>query len=310
MNEARYRAVEDRLWRSYGLEPDEQRVPLGESGIEIRVLGFGAGPPVLYIHGGSSSGANWAPLVAALDGFRHLVIDRPGCGLSDPLPSGFATVAEMEVFADGFVGDVLDGLGLQSAAVVATSLGGFFAIRSAAAEPSRIERLFEIGWPMGAPVGQVPVSMRIAAVPGLGKLMARLPAPRAAVRSILGGLGMKQALRDGRISEEFLDWYVALLRNTPTMRNEIDVNPPVLGALRGVDPDMLHADETLAGLAMPVAFVWGDDDPFGGGDVARAFASRVPGAELTVLPSTGHAPWVERAEEVAALAAEFLTPDG
>ena len=44
------------------------------------------GIPVLFIHGGPTSGGTWAPLVPRVKGFRCLVLDRPGTGLSDPLP--------------------------------------------------------------------------------------------------------------------------------------------------------------------------------------------------------------------------------
>lgn len=85
MNEARYRVAERRLWESKGVTPTERRLHLTRNGVDVRVLEAGNGPPVLFVHGGNVSGSSWAALVARLPGFRCIVLDRPGCGLSDPL---------------------------------------------------------------------------------------------------------------------------------------------------------------------------------------------------------------------------------
>ena len=89
MDEARYREAERRLWASVGVIPTEQRVRLERTGLTVRVQEVGQGPAVVLIHGASNSGASWAGLVARLDGFRCLLLDRPGCGLSDPQASPF-----------------------------------------------------------------------------------------------------------------------------------------------------------------------------------------------------------------------------
>src|SRR5216684_2208051 len=100
MNEVRYREAERRLWDSLGVTPTEQRLHLDRIGTTVRVQEMGEGPAVVFVHGGSTSGASWAPLVARLDGFRCVVLDRPGCGLSDPLVTGFDDVERLGTFAD------------------------------------------------------------------------------------------------------------------------------------------------------------------------------------------------------------------
>ena len=75
--EARYREAERRLWGSLGVSVKEQRVRLGHVGATVRVQELGSGPPVLFVHGGSTCGTSWADLVARLDGFRCLLLDRP-----------------------------------------------------------------------------------------------------------------------------------------------------------------------------------------------------------------------------------------
>ena len=307
MNTDRYREVERMLWASIGLDPIERVVTLDRIGTNVRVLEVGEGPPILFVHGGSASGANWAPLVAHLDGFRCLLLDRPGCGLSAPLDVDLSDFDRFEEVAAELVSDVLDGLDVPAAHVVATSLGGHFALRSAAAHPDRIDRMVEFGFVPGAPLTQLPMSMKIATLPGLGRLMTSIPPTRGAVRMILRQLGMGPALNDGRISPEMVDWFHALLRYTATMRNESNLPRDFVGkANKGIE--VLPAN-LLSEVRCPILFAWGETDPMGGADVARSFVPLVPGAELELWPETGHAPWVEHPERAAALVTDFLADD-
>ena len=98
-------------------------------------------------------------------GFRCVMLDRPGCGLSDPLTTGFDDVERLGAFAETMIVDLLDAMGVHEAHVVATSFGGYVALRTAAAHPDRICRVVELGWTVGAPIARVPVIMRIAGVP-------------------------------------------------------------------------------------------------------------------------------------------------
>jgi pimeloyl-ACP methyl ester carboxylesterase len=304
MNPDRYRKVEQRLWASIGLDPIERVVTLERLGTTARILEVGEGPPILFVHGVSASSANWASLVAHLNGFRCLLLDRPGCGLSAPLDVDLSDFDRFEDVAAELVSDVLDGLDVPTAHVVATSLGGHFALRSAAAHPDRIDRMVEFGFVPGAPLTQLPMSMRIASLPGLGRLMASIPPTRGTVRMILRQLGMGAALKDGRISPEMFDWFHALLRYTPTMRSDSDL-PREFVQKAGTGTEALPAN-LLSKVRCPILFAWGETDPMGGADVAKSFVSLVPEAKLELWPETGHAPWMEHPERAAALVTDFL----
>lgn len=308
MNAERYREVEQRLWASLGLEPIERQVNLDRIGTTARVVEVGQGPPILFVHGGSASGANWAPLVANLEGFRCLLLDRPGCGLSAPLDIDLSDFGRFADIAGALLADVLDGLDVPKAHVVATSLGGHFALRSAAAHPDRIDRMVEFGFVPGAPLMHLPISMRMATVPGLRRLMTSIPPTRGAVRMIVRQLGMGTALKDGRISTEMVDWFHALLRHTRTMRNESNL-PREFVQRAGSGVEVLPAS-LLGQVRCPILFAWGESDPIGGADVARLFVPLVPGAELELWPDTGHAPWMEHPERAAALVTEFFRAAG
>jgi pimeloyl-ACP methyl ester carboxylesterase len=150
-NESRYREAEGRLWASVGVQPTEQHLRLKRTGVKVRLQELGEGPPVVFVHGGSNSGTSWANLVALLPGFRCILLDRPGCGLSEPVPGSFDHVDTFDAFASSLVVDVLDAMGLESAHLVATSFGGYTAMKTAAAHPQRVDRMVELGWLIGAP---------------------------------------------------------------------------------------------------------------------------------------------------------------
>lgn len=303
MNEARYRETERRLWASIGLSPIERFVRLPQLGTTVRVQELGEGPDVLFVHGGSASGANWAPMLPHLDGFRCILLDRPGCGLSEPHGVDLRDVERFATFGDHLVVDVLDGLELPTARVVATSLGGHFAIRGAAARPERFERIVEFAYVPGAPMTHVPTSMRLALIPGIQRVMIAIPPTRGAVGMILRQLGLGDALRDGRLTAEMIDWFLSLLRDTPTMRNETNAPRSLLSTRHG---DRFLAEDVLAVVRCPVRFVWSADDPIGGADVATDFVAHFPNGELELWENGGHAPWVGQPERAAASVAEFL----
>lgn len=303
MNETRYREAEQRLWESVGVTPSERRLRLPRFDSEVRVQEVGDGPPVVFVHGGSASGANWAPLIGSSSGLRCILLDRPGCGLSPPLDVDQSDMGGLLEVADELVADVVDALDLPSAHVVATSLGGLIAIRGAAAHPERIDRMVEFGFVPGSGLVRLPISMRLATIPGLRHLMTRLPPTRGAVRAIMRQLGHGPALKDGRITPEMLDWFLRLLRDTPTMRNDSDLPRELL------QPDasetLLPAD-LLGAVRTPIRFIWGESDPIGGPDVARRFVAHLPHADLELWPGSGHAPWLDDAELAATRVGEFL----
>lgn len=302
-----FRIAETAFWQSVCVEPTEEWVTLSH-GENIRVQIVGDGPPILFIHGGSSSGANWAPLIAGMQDFRCIAIDRPGCGLSDPAAGGRkpADMGEVEDFADRLVADVLDGLAIERAHVLSTSYGGYFAMRGAAAHPNRVDRIVEMTWMMGAPIGYAPMSMRLAAIPGLGALMTKIPPTRFSIKMILKQIGLKRALESGRVSNELMDWFLALLRHTNTMANELKANPHVITPIRGISPKMLLTDDLIGKIKAPVLFIWGGEDPMGGETVARPFAAKFDNATVEMLPLAGHAPWIDEPDRCARIASEFL----
>ena len=93
-------------------------------------------------------------------------------------------------------------------------------------------------------------------VPGLSRLAAAMPANERSVRMLFRRLGHGDKLEDGRITQADLDCYLAMLRHTDTMRNEIGPSRAVVSPIHGLDR-LLLTDETLRRVVCPTLFIWG-----------------------------------------------------
>lgn len=295
MNVERYREAEAALWRHVGVEPRERRARLVRHGTEVRAQETGQGRPVLFLHGAPNGGATWAPLAPHLRDFRCIFLDRPGTGLSEParIPRG-----EEQAFVATLALDVLDALGIERADLVGSSLGGYAALRAAASAPARIGRVILMGSP--GPILDAPVApfLRMLGVPGVARLLAALPASRASGRMMTRQIGHGASIDAGRIPAAFFDWYLALQRDTPTMREELTFLRRIV-TVRGFRRESYLGREELAAVHVPVRLVWGSADAFGGEDLARRIASALPRAELQILPNGGHLPWLDDPEAAA-----------
>jgi pimeloyl-ACP methyl ester carboxylesterase len=289
----RYRMAERALWDHYRLEPREHFVEIASPRTRLRVLDVGSGPAILFVHGTVGPGA-WPSLVRELPGFRCLVLDRPGWGLSQPIDY---SAHEYKTVAADISRDVLDALDVERACVVGGSIGNVWALSLAARHPSRVTNAVLLGGSPLVPNVPVPGFIRVLASPA-GVLMVRLANKPARVRSILRQSGHGPSLDDGRIPEAFVAWRVTLGRDTASMRNERDMVRAIVkgSAFR---PGLTFSDAELAGVETPALFVYGTADPVGSVETWARAASILPRGELRVVEDSGHMPWFDDAKGVA-----------
>jgi pimeloyl-ACP methyl ester carboxylesterase len=305
VNEECYRRAEQALWQSVGAEPTERTLVLERTGSSVRVQELGDGEPVVFVHGASNGGASWASLAARLHGFRCVLVDRPGCGLSPRLDRRHADMDALDAYADALVIDVLDAMDLRSAHLIGTSFGGYFVLRAAAAHPDRVDRLVTLSWSFGAPMVTTPFVMRIAMQPFLRRLATNIPPTERMARAMLKQIGLRHAVESGRFGDVEMAWFLALLRDTDTVRNEIDATPRIV-TMRGFNDDTLLSPSLLARVTAPTYMLWGQDDPMGGAEIARQFVRHLPSAELELMEGAGHAPWIDDPDHVAVRVKAFL----
>jgi len=290
-----YVEAEAAFAHSVGLtEYEDQVVELPTLGCAVRVGEAGSGQPVLFVPGVNTTGMVFAELVAKMPNFRCIMVDRPGTGGSSlPTPPPTSHVA-IETFADTWLPALMDTLGIDEAAVVSTSLGGWTAFRAAAAQPQRFTKLFGFGFQIGARLERAPLVLRTPA-PKPWMLPSRVKISRGLLRRSLGWFGMKNVLANGRFGEPMLAWIQALFRYTDTYKNEV-LYAPRLADISGPCEATRHDHALLAKVTTPVHLFWGAADVWAGERSAREFADALPNATLQMVPGAGHAPWLDEPE--------------
>lgn len=107
-------------------------------GLPIHYKEYGMGEPVLLVHGLGCSGADWELQVAWLKhrGFRLVVPDLPGCGVSAP-PCGKYSICALA----GALWAMVNELALPQVNIVGFSMGGAIALQMAIERPAFVPRL-------------------------------------------------------------------------------------------------------------------------------------------------------------------------
>ena len=297
----RYRAAERALWTRYGIDPVERIVDIAEPRVRLRILEVGPadGDPVIFVPGTGGTGPYWAPLILELSGFRCLIVDRPGWGLSSPIDyrkGDFGSVTT------SILRQAMDALGIARADVVGASIGNLWALHLARKEPNRVGRLALIG---GQPNADVPIPrfIRLLASP-LGAVMVRIPMSPKMTRSQLEAIGHGAGIAAGRM-DDFIDWRVSFARDTDSMHHERGMVRALLGR-DGWRPGFLPTDAEIGGIQHPVRMLFGSADTAGSVETWRRFTGRLLHGELETVEGAGHMPWWDEPASVGRSVGEFL----
>ena len=298
--EQRIRSAETDLFHSVGAEVDESFLDLPNTGIRIRLLSYGNGPPVVLLHGVSLTAAAWAPLVTALSGWRVLAVDLPGHGLSDPDDFRRGQVRHR---AGELIDDIFDALGLDKAPVVGHSLGGMLALWYAAAGTERISRLVAIGEPAVALPGvRVRMPLSLLTVRGLGLAVLRSPSPRATYRRLLAqGLGQSEV---AAAPDSLID-ALRLSARRPGNARTVSSLMHAIDHFRRPRPESVLTIPELRGITVPTMFIWGTRAPYLSAERARPSIDEMPRATLHEVPG-GHGPWLVDTNRCAELIGTHL----
>ena len=298
-----YRAAEAQYWDSYNIQPKEHYLNLAPLKTKVRVQEIGEGDPVLFVHGGPNAGTTWASLVSELQDFRCLILDRPGSGLSEPVD---VTRLDFRRYGADLLVSVLDELEIQKSAVVASSFGGAMALFFAAAHPDRVSRMVQQGCPALIEGMGLPTFMRLLTIGPVGRFMASQESTMPVSLSIMRQIGHGKTIDKDALPPGMMDWYLALMNQTDTMRNELQAIQHVAN-WRGVRPEYSYDGDLMRSIPTPTLFLWGEDDTFGGRGIARHAVNSMPDASLVMFPDQGHLPWLDDPVDHARYTREFLT---
>jgi pimeloyl-ACP methyl ester carboxylesterase len=293
--EQRIHDTEKKLFAAVGADVKEDFLELAQTGLRLRVVCQGTGPPVLLLHGASLSVAAWAPLFPQLRHLRLLAVELPGHGLSDPTTFRRGRVRE---HARRLIDDVIDALGLDEVPVIGHSLGAMFALWRMAAGSKRISGLVAIGAPAVAlPGTRVRVPLSLLTVRGLGVVVLRSPSPGPVYRRLLAqGMGLAEiaAAPDSLIEA------LRLSARRPENARTVASLMHAIDRFRAPRPESVLTSAELAAITAPTTFILGSDDPYLPVERARPTIEQISGATLHEVPA-GHAPWLVDAERAAKL---------
>lgn len=235
---------------------DQLRLPTREGETFVLTCGAEDAPPLLLFHGSGTNTAMWMGDVAMWAKHFHVyavdMIGEPGHSAPSRPP------LDSEAYAL-WLDDVLEGLGVERAAVVGASLGGWLAVDYATRRPHRVERL------------------ALLCPGGIGRQRFGFLV-KALLYKPFGQWGMHRTLKavagiDVRETPEFAEYMALTFTEFLPRRDRLPV----------------FSDEALRGLTMPVlAIVGAHDAMLDSADTARRLTAAVPHATVTVLPDVAH----------------------
>jgi len=236
------------------------RLPFGQQYVEtafgrtfLLTAGQDSTPPVILLHGSCSNSAFWFQEITALSGkYRVYAVDIVG-------EAGNSEEVRPDLRSDAFalwMKDVLDALGIDHAVFIGNSLGGWTALKFAAAFPERVSKLVLI------------------ASAGIAQIRPQFLSDAAQARREDGTVPMTPSIvGEQKIPKAVLDFINLIIESY----NPIEELP-------------LYTDEQLRRLNMPVLFINGEDDVIiDAAESAQRLTNLVPSAEIHVLPNCGHA---------------------
>lgn len=236
--------------------------------LDYQVLSAGQGAPLIMLHGGGSSAAHFAQLMALLSGrYRAIAYDQQGFG---------KTGAQKETPIDhaGWSGDVIaimDRLDLKSAALIGWSMGASVALNTAARWPDRISRLFLLGAP--SPVSSVDVEALRARHQKL------ISMDHARRRDLIRRELANRVAQSFQEQADFLDRLVDQYFST-----DFDLHARIIDAY-ATRPDLYRIARRTA---CPVHIIVGAEDGVTPPDAAQKMAALLSDATLDVISDCGH----------------------
>lgn len=236
---------------------------------------LGAGPNVIVLlHGFGASHCVWRPIAAVLaaDERRTIAYDLPGHGHSLDWPeAGQAKTAARAVLAD------LEARGIEKAHLVGHSMGGAVAALAALAQPERV------------------ASLTLLAPGGFGEQINGALLRRYAAVTSEAELGDCLAAMSGPGATPHAETVHALAA-TRAAAGQTEKLLEIASLIARDDRQGVIPRERLASLPMPVAVIWGTDDP------VLPFAQTAdlpPSFQLHTARGVGHMLAEERPELVA-----------
>jgi 3-oxoadipate enol-lactonase len=233
---------------------------------------FGEGEPLLLIMGFGMPGAGWLPSLPFFTGFKCIYFDNRGTGLSDK-PDGIYTIESMADDAS----NLLQTLGIAKAKVFGVSMGGMIAQELTLRHPDQVSKVV-LGCTMaGGPTAKMASPEILDRLLTANKLMATDPEK---------GFDL---LLPAIMPPEFVAQHPEIKQMMIAGTKMLPPTPPetVDRAMAGIQ--QFNAYDRLGQIKCPVLIVHGDKDVLVLPENANLIKSKIPQAELYIIPGAGHA---------------------
>ena len=260
--------------------PIPAQVPVTEGYVDVRGTKLwywdtgGSGHPVILLHAGTQSAAGWVYQQPALSyaGFRAIGYSRRGYYKSDSTTDDRWNVA-------GDLHGLVEHLGLSTVDLVGAAQGGFVVLDYVFAHPERVRSLSVVSSYMGIQEPDYAAVNTRLRPPFFATLPHDFQELSPSYRA-----GNPQGVADWHREEDRAvtgNRIAPVLRTTPTWA-------------------------LLESIRHPVFLATGDSDLYVPPSLLRMQASHLPGAEVHIIPESGHSPYWERPDLFNAALIKFL----
>jgi 2-hydroxy-6-oxonona-2,4-dienedioate hydrolase len=292
------RNAEKALFDFYNIQAKEQYVLLPDQNIEIRILEFGTGEPLVIVPGNTGDAFPLASLIAEFKGRRVIAINRPGGGLSEGMNHN---TVDIRKFAHESLNTVLEALHLKNVDVVAHSMGAHWSTLLAMEHTDKVKRLVLLGNPGNIMGGKPPLVMRLIAIPALTKLAMYFMIPKKE----------KDALNMLKIMGHSKDFVATLPEQLVAAYFRFQHLPHYgissTSLIQNMIPE-IKAEE-LVKLKQPTALFLGTNDNFASQDTGKKIIASMPNGIFYPVQGSGHLPWLENPQICGKLILDFLDTD-
>ena len=247
---------------------------VSSQGADLYYEVHGDGPAVVFAHGRGGNAASWWQQVPTFSQrYRVVVFDHRCFGRSRCSPQDFDRARfHQDLMA------ILDAEGIDEAAIVCQSMGGWTGLKAALQYPQRVSCLVLSNTPAGIDTPQVAAALsrtkEIFASEGVGRaavstsFFERAP-DRAYLYAQIGGLN-------------------------------IHLPENLYGSDSGITPS------ELANIATPTLFIASDEDALFPPALIESLSRMIPGASYKQLVGAGHSPYFEIPEVFNRVVGAFL----
>ncbi len=254
---------------------------LAVSGATLIYDEFGDGPDtIVFVHGAGGNHLSWWNQIPRFsDRFRCVTYEVRGWGQSQDLSGEGRTAFARDL------GELMDQLAIERAALVGQSMGGFSILPYAARHPERVTALLMADTMLGIADQGLLDDMRAATA-------------AAAENARLGGMTRMV----GPAYLERAPEGVFLYNQIRALNPPLDLDRPLTF---GVEDGAIPVAE-LAALTMPVVFLAGAEDAIIPAAVIKRAAQLVPGARYVEVSEGGHSVYWELPDEFNAILEALL----